>query len=39
MQVIDEMVPALQAWEDKGRWEEVGIHDHVKNPAYKWAYP
>lgn len=33
------MVPALEAWEESGRWDTTGINEHVKTPGFKWAYP
>lgn len=39
VQVMDEMIPALEKWEAGGRWDTVGVNDHVKTPGFKWAYP
>jgi hypothetical protein len=39
MQVIDEMMPALKAWEEAGRWDKVGVNEQVKDLGFKWSYP
>lgn len=36
--VFDEVTGGLEKWEANGRWESVGIDEHVKDNSYKWAY-
>ena len=36
--VFDEVEGALKKWEADGRWEKVGVAEHVKDASYKWAY-
>lgn len=36
--VLEEVTGGLLAWEESGRWSTVGVEDHVKDTAYKWAY-
>jgi len=36
--VKDEIEGGLRGWEEKDRWNVLGIVDQVKDKSYKWAY-
>lgn len=36
--VFDEVDGALKKWEADGRWEKVGVTEHVKDAAFQWAF-
>ena len=39
LQVIAEMKEGLEGWHEKGRWDEVGVTEDVKDASFKWVYP
>jgi len=36
--VFEEVNSALQDWDAGGRWEKVGVTEHVKDTTYVWKY-
>ena len=36
--VYDEVKGGLEKWEDAGRFETVGVTEHVKDGSFTWAY-
>ena len=36
--VYGEVRGGLEAWEENGRWDTVGVTEAVKDTSFKWAY-
>lgn len=36
--VHQEVKEALQGWEEQGRFDKVGVTEHVKDSSFQWAY-